>query len=175
MTLKELLGESYKEGMTEQEIDEALKNRKIVDLKGGNYVDKEKYEKAIQKQTSLEQELASLKESTKDYNDLLNFKNQTEQDKAKAETIQALKDGGFKDEFIDYALYQVENGKIEKGDNFAENIKKFLSENKQYGVEQNPPTPPTPTPTINTVMGGDGQKGNQPPVVAKSWNKDRNY
>ena len=48
--LKELLGESYKDGMSLTEIDEALSSKKIVDLGSGQYVSKDKYK-------SLEDEL----------------------------------------------------------------------------------------------------------------------
>lgn len=175
MTLKELLGDAYKDDITIAEIDEILKSKKLVDLKSGNYVDKDKYEKAVNRQTELEQELTGLRDSTKDYQELVNFKKSTELEKQKAETIQALKDVGFKDEFMDYALFQVESGKIARDDNFVANAKKFLDENKQYAKEVANPTP-NPTPTINTIFGSDSLKGQQPiqpTAQVKSWNKNR--
>ena len=41
MTLKELLGDSYKEELTHAEIDALLKDKKLADLNTGRYVDKD--------------------------------------------------------------------------------------------------------------------------------------
>ena len=43
-TLRELLGESYKEGMTLAEAEKALEGKRLVDLFTGEYVSKAKYE-----------------------------------------------------------------------------------------------------------------------------------
>lgn len=43
MNLQEMLGDSYHEGMTVDEINEALSGRKFADLSTGNYVDVNKY------------------------------------------------------------------------------------------------------------------------------------
>lgn len=43
MTLKELLGTNYKDGMTVEEAEEALKGKNLVDLSNGEYVSKSKY------------------------------------------------------------------------------------------------------------------------------------
>ena len=43
-TLRELLGESYKEGMTLDEAEKALEGKKLVDLSAGEYVSKAKYD-----------------------------------------------------------------------------------------------------------------------------------
>lgn len=45
--LKALLGESYKEGMTIEEIGNFFKGKKFADLSTGNYVDKNKYNSEI--------------------------------------------------------------------------------------------------------------------------------
>ena len=42
--LRELLGESYKEGMTFEEAEKALEGKKLVDLSTGEYVSKAKYD-----------------------------------------------------------------------------------------------------------------------------------
>ena len=57
--LKTLMGDAYHEGMTVDEVDAFFGKGKYVDLNSGKYVDKSKHER-------VEQELASLKESTKD-------------------------------------------------------------------------------------------------------------
>jgi hypothetical protein len=43
-TLRELLGSSYKEGMTVEEAEKALEGKRLVDLSTGDYVSKAKYE-----------------------------------------------------------------------------------------------------------------------------------
>lgn len=43
-TLRELLGTSYKEGMTFEEAERALEGKRLVDLSTGEYVSKAKYE-----------------------------------------------------------------------------------------------------------------------------------
>lgn len=43
-TLRELFGDSYKEGMTLAEAEKALEGKKLVDLSTGEYVSKAKYE-----------------------------------------------------------------------------------------------------------------------------------
>lgn len=45
--LKALLGESYKEGMTIEEVGDFFKGKKFADLSTGNYVDKNKYNSEI--------------------------------------------------------------------------------------------------------------------------------
>jgi len=45
--LKALLGDSYKEGMTLEEVGNALKGKKLVDLSTGKYVDKDKFDTQI--------------------------------------------------------------------------------------------------------------------------------
>lgn len=46
-TLQEMLGDSYKEGMSLEEVDNFFKGKNYADLSTGNYVDKDKYNKQI--------------------------------------------------------------------------------------------------------------------------------
>jgi hypothetical protein len=46
-SLKELLGETYKEGMTFAEIETALNGKKLVDLSDGQYVSVGKYNAVV--------------------------------------------------------------------------------------------------------------------------------
>lgn len=46
-TLKEILGDAYKEGMTFEEVETALANKNLADLSTGNYVAVGKYNSAI--------------------------------------------------------------------------------------------------------------------------------
>ena len=45
MTLKELLGTNYKEGMTFEEAEKALEGMNLADLSKGEYVSKSKYKR----------------------------------------------------------------------------------------------------------------------------------
>ena len=48
MKLEEMLGEAYHEGMSIEEINTALSDKKFADLSTGNYVDVNKYNREIQ-------------------------------------------------------------------------------------------------------------------------------
>ena len=43
-TLKEILGEAYKDGITVEEIENAIANKKLVDISTGAYVSISKYQ-----------------------------------------------------------------------------------------------------------------------------------
>ena len=45
--LKALLGDAYKEDMTLEEVGNALKGKKLVDLSTGRYVDKDKFDTQV--------------------------------------------------------------------------------------------------------------------------------
>lgn len=47
MKLEDILGEAYTEGMSIDDINAALADKKLVDLSSGNYVDKNKYQSKI--------------------------------------------------------------------------------------------------------------------------------
>lgn len=77
MTLQELLGEAYKEGMTAEEIGEIISKMKLADLSKGDYVAKGKL-------TEAENALKSIKKEYSDYK----ASKQTEEEK-QAETSAA--------------------------------------------------------------------------------------
>lgn len=58
MTIKELLGDAYKEDMTIAEIESALAGKKLADLSTGEYVAKKKYDDEVAKRTALESSIA---------------------------------------------------------------------------------------------------------------------
>lgn len=64
-TLQEMLGESYKEGMTVEEISNFFEGKKFADLSTGNYVDKNKYTNEVNNLT------AQLNQAKQDLNDKL--------------------------------------------------------------------------------------------------------
>lgn len=183
MTLKELLGDSYKEELTHAEIDALLKDKKIADLSTGRYVDKDKFDKAVKERDEAKQSLTDANEKYKDYDSLKEYHEKGVKAEKDKEVKAKLTEAGVKDEFLDYVLYQLESGKIDGKDEkkIVENTKTWLTENKQYAKEQQPtpPTPPTP-PAPNRVLpgtnlpGGDGNGNSGPKVISTpSWNKNR--
>lgn len=59
--LQQLLGDAYKEGMTVEEINNALQGKKFADLSTGAYVDKNKYDADIKaKETQLQEKAREL-------------------------------------------------------------------------------------------------------------------
>lgn len=77
--LQALLGDSYKEGMTIEEIGEFFKGKKFADLSTGNYVDKNKYTNEI---NTLNSQLSQTKQE-------LNAKLSDDEKKAKDSQAQA--------------------------------------------------------------------------------------
>lgn len=126
MNLKDLLGNDYKEDLTHEQINELLASKKIVDLKSGRYVDKEKY-------TSLETSYNELKEGTKDYESLKQENEAFKADKLKGENMALLKKLGVKEEFGEFIISKL-GGKVEE-----DKAKEFLKTNKQY-LATNPGT-----------------------------------
>ena len=59
MNLQEMLGDAYHEGMTIDEINSALQNKKFADLSTGAYVDKNKYDADIKAANTKAQEAAT--------------------------------------------------------------------------------------------------------------------
>ena len=56
-TIKELLGDAYKDGMTFEEVETALSGKKIVDLSSGDYVSKDKFANSESRAKKFEEEL----------------------------------------------------------------------------------------------------------------------
>lgn len=180
MDLKELLGDSYKEELTHAEINALIKDKKLVDLSTGRYVDKDKYDRAIKERDEAKNSLADVNEKYKDYDSLKDYHEKGVKAEKDSKVKSKLTEAGVKDEFLDYVLFQVESGKIDGKDEnkLVENTKTWLNDNKQYAKETQP-TPPTP-PAPNRVLpgtnlpGGDGNQGNTPKVISTpSWNKNR--
>lgn len=136
--IKELLGESYKEGMTLEEVDKALEGKKLVDLSTGEYVAKGKYDTLETKYKNLQAEHEQVKEQTKDYETL----------KAKNEAYEAEKqDAEFKSKVVKYGIKESAY-KYVKGDIVAkelvigedekvnqENVKKYLEAHPEFATE----------------------------------------
>jgi len=63
MALKELLGEAYKDNMTQAEIETALAGKKLADLATGSYVDKKKWDAAELAKANAEKALEELQKA----------------------------------------------------------------------------------------------------------------
>ena len=61
--LKNLMGEAYKEELSLQDVNDFLQDKNLVDLKGGQYVSKDKYQKQVEKYNEALNHL-------KDYNEI---------------------------------------------------------------------------------------------------------
>ena len=176
--LKELLGDAYKDGMTIDEVNAALKDRKIVDLASGEYVGKGKYDAAVKERDDARKERDDTIAKHKDYDELVKYRDENEAAKTAAALENTLKGYGVKPDMLEFVRYQVESGKIERGKedkDLEANVKKFLKDNPQYAASNNQ-TPPGPTPRINTGgnQTGDGNQGGYTPakkVSQHSWNR----
>lgn len=179
--LKELLGDAFKDGMTIDEVNAALKDRKIVDLASGDYVGKGKYDAAVKERDEARKERDEANEKHKDYDDLVRYRDEAEAAKKATALEQTLKGYGVKPDMLEFVRFQVESGKIERGkeDNSLEaNVKKFLKDNPQYAAESHQNSPGGGVPRINTGgnPGGDPGDGGYKPakkVTQHSWNRRR--
>lgn len=179
--LKELLGDAYKDGMTFDEINAALKDRKIVDLATGEYVGKGKFDAVVGERDKAirERDEATLK--VKDYDDLKKYKDDNEALKATKALEETLKGYGVKPEMLEFVRFQVESGKIVRGKDdkdLEENVKKFLKDNPQYASTAKGQGQGGPDPRIKTGVDqpGDGSTGGYTPpktVASHSWNRRR--
>ena len=150
MSLRQIMGSAYNENLTLQEIEAFFEgNSKIVNLSIGGYVSKEKFDDVNQKYQALQNE-------TKDFEDI----------KSKYETLVAKqeKDGQIalinkyvKPEFAEYVLYQMKQGNL-TGDKLEDNVKAYIKQNTQYGVEKTSPQ----NKVINTYSNTDLGTGKQP-------------
>lgn len=118
--LKTLMGESYKEDLSVQDINDFLQDKNYVDLKSGNYVAKDKYQKAVDKYNDALNQL-------KDYNDIKPKYDEFVQKEKQAKLNELAKSVNIKDEFIEFALMKI--GNVE---NVEEALKEFAKNNQQF-------------------------------------------
>lgn len=178
MDLKELLGDAFKEGMTLDEVDAAIKDRKIVDLATGEYVGKGKYETAVRERDEARKQLGESTARQQEYDDLVKYRDENEAKKKAQALEESLKGYGVKPDMVEFIRFQVESGKIAGGDKLEENVKKFLQENPQYANPDNNNQNQGKQVHVNT--GGNGgpnpnESGFTPAkkVVAHPWNRNR--
>lgn len=181
--LKTLLGDAFKEGMTLEDIDAALKDRKLVDLADGEYVGKKKYEDAVKEREEARRERDEANAKVKDYDALAKYKQEAEAAKTAKEMSERLAKLGAKEDMIDFVKFQVETGKIAKGktdEETDENIKKFLKENPQYAARKDTEKQKAkPRVSTGSGEGGDPDEngGREKPklVIAQPWNRHKRF
>lgn len=143
--LKILLGEKFKEDMTDSDIVEAIKGSdKIVNLKSGEYISAEKFNNVEKKYKETDAALQDALQNTGSI-DELKTKNETyEKTIAGYKSESYLRENGFKD--IEYGKYLIAQGKISLEDN--KTIQSYLKENPNYDANFKEPEPPEPPKVI---------------------------
>ena len=164
--LKQLLGENYKDEMTPEQVVDAIKqNDKLVNLSNGEYVAKGKFD-------DLSAKYSKTMEETKDYDD---FKKQAEEYKTYKKNVtlkEAFKKSGIKDEFLDYAIFQVEKGAIVEDDKFDNNVKEWVKSNPVYAnIQKDDDSKKDPIPKKEEVKKEPEPK---PKVIVGKLPKDDN-
>lgn len=146
MSLKSIMGNAYKEGMTLEEVEAFFEgNSKIVNLSEGKYVDKGKYDDINNKYNALVND-------TKDYEDIKN-KYQGLVEKQEKDSELSIINKYVKPEFAEYIHYQMKaNNQL--GDKLEDNVKAYLKSNSQYQIEA--AKSETPKRVINTYTNTEG-------------------
>lgn len=146
--LKALLGEAFKEDLTLADVNKLLEGKKLVDLNGPvKYVVKDKFDR-------LSEELTSIKEATKGFEEISKELTALKTEKENAVIKQTLLSAGVDTKFVEDIAFRIEKGVIAKGDKLADNVKEFLKTNPHYATAtpQNTTTPtPAPQPTPQPV------------------------
>lgn len=161
-SLKELMGNAYKEGVTLEEVESFFSNNtKIVNLSNGGYVAKEKYE-------ALATEVKTIKEETKDFEtykkELENYKSKETRDKH----LEVAKKY-IKDDFLDYAYFKAKSELEKAGKQVDEKeleatLKEFVKTNAQYSRVEEPKKEVKPLKVVSS--GTDLNGGGQPPKTS---------
>lgn len=130
--LKNLLGSAYHDGITAEEINAALSGKKLVDLNSGDYVSKDKYNKA-------KADLDALTEKTKDYDSLKESNEKYANEKKDADLLKKLKEAGINEKSFKYVKNDLADGTLVDSDDpkaFKTNVEKYLKDNPQFAAAQ---------------------------------------
>lgn len=151
MALKDLLGDTYKDGMTVDEIETALADKKLADLSNGEYISKGKYidldkrykeieGKLREKMTAEEQQAQALVEKEQHYKDLERKFNLSEFNNKLSKTIQ---DEKVRNEIAELLVDGKTFEAIEKQNAYQLSYKETLTKQiKEELLTRNPiPTP----------------------------------
>ena len=127
MTLKEILGENYREDMTVAEISEAISKMKLADLSKGEYVAKGKLTEAENKLGQITKEYGEYKASKQTEEE-----KKAEKDAAEVARVQGieeeLKKLRFKDQLIDSGYSKDEIKYLMENDNSASAYAKIMAD-----------------------------------------------
>lgn len=140
--LKALMGSSYHEGVTVEEVNSFLSGKKLVDLKEGKYVDKDKYE-------TLKSEHDALKEKTKDYDEVKANNEKYETEKRDATLNARLENLGFSKNSLKYVKGDIADGTLK----LSEDDKAAKEEAKAY-LKEHPTFASTPSSGDAKLKGG---------------------
>lgn len=157
MTIKELLGESYREDMTLAEIESALAGKKLADLSTGEYVSKKKYDDEVSKRTALESKVSELENKAPEVVNPENYDNDMQelatlrQEKKTSEYKNKIRSLGVSEKFIDFVAKSIDDD-----DNFETAFNDFKGKNS-FICDSNFSNYNQPDPNIN--------KGNQAPAT----------
>ena len=94
----------------------------------------------------LSEELTSIKESTKGFEEVSKELTALKTEKEFAVIKQTLLSAGVDNKFIDDVAFRIEKGVIVKGEKLADNVKEFLKTNPHYATATPQSTTPTPAP-----------------------------
>lgn len=174
--LKELLGESYKEDMTPEEIVAGIKsNDKIVSLTTGNYISKGKFTDLESKYADASTRLDKALNETKDMEGLKSQLEDYKAFKTDTEIKGDLLKAGLNPKFVKLGLYSYKQGEINNEGDRVKNIQGWLEKNEVYAMpkaEDKEPDKKEPEPEKKVFLQerklGEPQKKRE----VKLWNRD---
>ena len=155
------MGSSYHEGITVEEVNSFLANGKFVNLNEGNYVDKDKYNKAVADKEKAENDLKDYKETTKDYDNLKKENETFKGEKADAELKQKLVGLGISEKAFKYVKGDINDKTLTIGDDEKANktaVEKYLKDNPQFASKQVQNQPHVRVVSTKMETGGDDNK-----------------
>lgn len=156
------MGSSYHEGITIEEVNSFLANGKFVNLNDGNYVDKDKYNKAVADKEKAETSLKDYKETTKDYEDLKKENETFKGEKADADLKAKLTALGISEKSFKYVKGDINDKTLTIGDDEKANkeaVAKYLKDNPQFAAKQTPGSPHVRVISTKVETGGGDEKG----------------
>lgn len=158
--LKQLLGDAYHEGMTIEEVNAAISKGKFVNLNSGNYVDKDKYNKAVSERDEVKAKLTDLETKTKDYDTLKTENEAFKGEKADADLKAKLVALGVNEKAFKYVKGDIADKSLVLGDDEKANkaaVENYLKANPQFATVNPNPAPRT---IFSTTVGGNGDDKN---------------
>lgn len=135
------MGDAYHDGITVEEVNSFLGKGKYVDLQSGKYVDKDKYDKAVNDKTAVQKSLDDLTEKTKDYDTIKGENDKFKSDKADADLKAKLVGYGISDKAFKYVKGDIADKSLTIGDDDKANkdaVTAYLKDHPQFATTPNP-------------------------------------